>query len=116
MKIKYVGVKEDGETAFARDVGIERWMKGDVHEVSEALAAKMLQHPDVFAVDKSAAKKEPAAPAPSPAPAAPAAPSDVTLAPGTSVGEPSAPAPAAAKKSAPKKAAAKKPAAKKKAK
>lgn len=49
MKIKYVGVKEDGETAFSRETGLT-WMPGDVHEVADkAIAAKMITHPDVFA-------------------------------------------------------------------
>lgn len=51
MKIKYVGVKEDGETAFSRDSGIERWMPGDSFDVPDPVGVKMLQHPDVFARD-----------------------------------------------------------------
>lgn len=55
-KIKYVGVKEDGETAFSREPGAPAvWMPGDSFDVSEALAKKMLQHPDVFAADEAAA-------------------------------------------------------------
>lgn len=54
MKIKYVGVKTDGETAFIGDTGIT-WMPGDSHPVADritvALATRMLQHPDVFALD-----------------------------------------------------------------
>lgn len=47
IKIKYVGVKHDGERAFKEDTGIE-WFPGDVNEVSAENAAKMLRHPDVF--------------------------------------------------------------------
>lgn len=47
MKIKYTGVKEDGETAFSLETGIT-WFPGMEEEVSTAMAAKMLQHPDVF--------------------------------------------------------------------
>lgn len=47
IKIKYVGVKADGERAFQHDTGIE-WFPGDVHEVKEEHAANMLRHPDVF--------------------------------------------------------------------
>lgn len=47
VKIKYVGVKTDGERAFKADTGIE-WFPGHEHEVSEEHAAKMLRHPDVF--------------------------------------------------------------------
>lgn len=97
-KIKYVGVKEDGETAFARESGIDRWMKGDSHEITNnAVAHKMLQHPDVFARDDRPVKAAPAAtPAASPSPAAAPAPTDapapppapaVTLAAGTKVGD-----------------------------
>ena len=50
MKIKYVGVKEDGETAFSRDTGIT-WFPGTCEDVPAAMAAKMLRHPDVFAED-----------------------------------------------------------------
>lgn len=50
MKIKYVGAKPDGETAFSDKTGIT-WHPGDVHEVKEAVAAAMLKHPDVFAID-----------------------------------------------------------------
>jgi hypothetical protein len=61
VNIKYVGVKADGERAFKDDTGIE-WFAGDVHEVSEENAAKMLRHPDVFVqVDG-----EPVEPAPAP--------------------------------------------------
>ncbi len=56
MKITYVGVKEDGETAFAHLSGIERWMPGDSFEVKDSVAARMLQHPDVFAQDETTAQ------------------------------------------------------------
>lgn len=76
MKIKYVGLKEDGETAFASAAGIAKWMPGDSFEVANPqLASRMLQHPDVFAEDKSAPKVS------KPASTAPAG----TLAPGGSV-------------------------------
>jgi hypothetical protein len=100
IKIKYVGVKVDGETAFAAQSGIERWMKGDSFEVPDGIATKMLEHPDVFqrdvAIKKAAAPTPTAAPTPAPTPApspaptpAPSAPpvdtSGVTLAPGKEV-------------------------------
>lgn len=59
MKIKYVGVKLDGETAFASESGIAMWLDGDSHEVKDALAAKMLKHPDVFALDDAIKAAEP---------------------------------------------------------
>ncbi len=65
-KIKYVGLKHDGETAFGRETGIT-WFQGDSHEVPDSVAKRMLNHPDVFAVDSGAVKAEPA-PAPAPAP------------------------------------------------
>lgn len=71
MKIKYVGVKEDGETAFSRETGIT-WFPGTCEDVTVAMAAKMLRHPDVFAEDVA----EVTAPA---APLAPIAP--ITLQP-----------------------------------
>lgn len=56
MKIAYVGVKLDGETAFIDKTGIT-WMPGDVFEVANDVATKMLQHPDVFAkVEEKPAK------------------------------------------------------------
>ena len=51
MKIKYVGVKVDGETAFASASGIALWLAGDSHDVDDAVAAKMIKHPDVFAAN-----------------------------------------------------------------
>lgn len=57
MKIKYVGLKEDGETAFASAAGIAKWMPGDSFEVANPqMVSRMLQHPDVFAEDTSAPK------------------------------------------------------------
>lgn len=53
MKIKYVGAKIDGETAFANLSGIERWMPGDSFDVKDGVATRMLQHPDVFALADS---------------------------------------------------------------
>ena len=50
MKIKYVGVKADGETAFAYLSGVALWMDGDEHEIKDDVAKRMLQHPDVFAL------------------------------------------------------------------
>lgn len=96
MKIKYVGVKEDGETAFAHLSGIERWMPGDSFEVKDSVATRMLQHPDVFEKDDSTAE-ETALEAPVKKPedatnSAPAAgavdPSALSLAPGAVVENP----------------------------
>lgn len=106
-KMKYVGAKQDGETALARLTGVQRWMPGDVHDITNpAAVAKMLNHPDVFArADAvSTAKAAPAPAAPSaPAPVAPSTPAPapvdpaaLTLAPGGSVtAAPVAPAPSA---------------------
>lgn len=55
MKIKYVGLKLDGETAFSRETGIT-WMPGMVEEVTGPITSKMLQHPDVFEEVKDDAK------------------------------------------------------------
>lgn len=70
--IYYVGAKQDGETAFQPATGIT-WFPGDSHAiVDDKLAARMLQHPDVFAREPSGlAKPAPAAPVAAPA-AAPA--------------------------------------------
>jgi len=57
MKIKYVGVKLDGETAFASESGIALWLAGEVHEIKDAVGAKMLKHPDVFALDVAQSTK-----------------------------------------------------------
>ncbi len=48
-KLKYVGLKESGERAFKEETGIE-WHPGSEHDVTPAHAAKMLKHPDVFAL------------------------------------------------------------------
>jgi hypothetical protein len=48
VKIKYVGLKTDGERAFKELTGIE-WFPGDVKEVSDEHAKVMLRHGDVFA-------------------------------------------------------------------
>jgi hypothetical protein len=49
MKIKYVGLK-DSEDAFSGLTGVT-WGPGVEHEIADAaLAARMLQHPDVFAL------------------------------------------------------------------
>jgi len=96
MKIKYVGLKEQGSTAFADKTGIARWMRGDVHDIADAdLVERMLKHPDIFAVvDAKAAPK--ITPAPTAAPVAPApvqakdsTPTAQTLAPGAAI-EPAA--------------------------
>lgn len=49
MKIKYVGMKQDGETAFSDETRIT-WFPGSVEDVPDAVAERMLKHPDVFAV------------------------------------------------------------------
>lgn len=46
--IKYVGLKEAGESAFHHLTGLN-WFPGSVHEVDAAHASQMLAHPDVFA-------------------------------------------------------------------
>ena len=56
MKLKYVGHKPQC-TAFKLETGIT-WLPGAVHEVKDALAAKMLKHPDVFAAAAKAAEPE----------------------------------------------------------
>lgn len=48
-KLKYVGLKLDGERAFKEKTGIE-WFPGTVEDVPAALATDMLKHPDVFAL------------------------------------------------------------------
>ncbi|MGE4244006.1 hypothetical protein [Ramlibacter sp.] len=134
-KIQYVGVKKDGETAFVRETGIT-WFPGTVKTIADAeLVAKMLRHPDVFALadgkesdgapktdevfgtepevvhhQTAEAPKEPVVETKTDATDA-----DISLAPGSVV---AAPPPAAAKDSAKAKApvAKKKPAAKTKAK
>lgn len=54
MKVKYVGLKVNGSTAFKAQTGIT-WLPGDCHEVKDDIAAKMLKHPDVFALDDGTA-------------------------------------------------------------
>ena len=49
-KLKYVGLKQDGETAFSTETNIT-WFPGSVEDVPDAVAERMLKHPDVFAVD-----------------------------------------------------------------
>lgn len=51
-RIKYVGTKDDGESAFSRETQIT-WFPGDSHDMTDAMAARMLQHPDVFAPDEA---------------------------------------------------------------
>lgn len=52
MQIKYVGVKQDGETAFIHDTKIT-WFPGDSFDIDAGIAKRMLNHPDVFAVDEA---------------------------------------------------------------
>ena len=59
MKIKYVGVKPDGETAFSDKTGIT-WHPGDSFEVKDEHATRMLNHPDVFAKDEALTAANPA--------------------------------------------------------
>ena len=61
-RIKYVGTKEGGETAYSTLTGIARWMIGDVLDVDAKHVGQLLQHPDVFAL-----ADEPEAPTPVPA-------------------------------------------------
>lgn len=64
MKMKYVGLK-DFEDAFSSETGVT-WGPGVEHEISDpAMVARMLRHPDVWAVAESKAKKA-SAPAPVP--------------------------------------------------
>jgi hypothetical protein len=79
MKLKYVGLKEE-ETAFSPETGIT-WTPGSSHEVPDAIAKRMLAHPDVFALDaakpapvKAATQAPPPPPPPAPPPPAPPAP------------------------------------------
>lgn len=60
MKLKYVGVKEQGCTAFAKESGVALWMIGDVHDIKDtAVAGRMLKHPDVFALAEESDEKKP---------------------------------------------------------
>lgn len=83
MKIKYVGLKQKC-TAFLAETGIT-WTQGSAYDVDDAMAARMLKHPDIFASaeDEMPAPPAPQVPADAPA-AAPAAPV-LTLAPGATV-------------------------------
>lgn len=55
-RIKYVGLKADGERAFEANTGIT-WMPGSAHSVSVEHAALMLNHPDVWALDDEQPEK-----------------------------------------------------------
>lgn len=61
-KLKYVGLKLDGERAFKEETGLE-WFPGSVHDVPTNLAVKMLKHPDVFALADADATLSDAKPA-----------------------------------------------------
>ncbi|MFZ2306838.1 MAG: hypothetical protein WAW73_17465 [Rhodoferax sp.] len=78
MKLKYVGLKVNGSTAFKAQTGIT-WLPGDCHEVKDDIAAKMLKHPDVFALDAGGTAALKAAEAPA------IDTSGITLAPGGKV-------------------------------
>lgn len=66
MKLQYVGCKPF-ENAFESETGVT-WAPGVAHDIENpTLAARMLQHPDVFALDDKAVAKAPA-PAPKPIP------------------------------------------------
>lgn len=54
MKIKYVGQKTTGETAFFFATRIT-WMPGTEREVSDEIAEQMLLHPGVFALGSASA-------------------------------------------------------------
>jgi hypothetical protein len=57
MKLKYVGLK-DRETAFSDVTGIV-WEQGKSEEIKdEELAKRMLNHPDVFAIDEGEEAKD----------------------------------------------------------
>jgi hypothetical protein len=73
-KIKYVGRKAGpiGETAFSHDTNIT-WFPGTVKNVPQAIAARMLNHPDVFALadpDQDEDDGDASTPAPQPEPVA----------------------------------------------
>jgi len=87
-RIKYVGLKDGGESAFADESGIARWMPGDTRDVSPDVARRMLKHPDVFApADTGTATPGAALSSVAPAPAAPvpAPASTPTIAPGAEI-------------------------------
>ena len=48
-KLRYVGLKADGEHAFCEKTGIV-WMPGSEHDVSTEHAALMLPHTDVWEI------------------------------------------------------------------
>jgi hypothetical protein len=58
-KIKYVGLKTGplGETAFSHDTNIT-WFPGTVKDVPQAIAGRMLAHPDVFALADAEAEED----------------------------------------------------------
>jgi hypothetical protein len=84
MKIKYVGAKTDGETAFIHLTGLT-WLPGDSFEVDNKIAPRLLAHPDVFEQDTG----QVAAVVVSPVVIAPVAgaidPTTLTLTPGATV-------------------------------
>lgn len=48
MKLKYIGLKEDGERAFQEKTGIE-WFPGDVHDITDkAICRLLLEHPTLW--------------------------------------------------------------------
>ena len=56
-KIKYVGLKQDGETAFSYMAGAPAiWMQGDTNDVPDNVAKLMLEHPTVFVLDDEPVK------------------------------------------------------------
>jgi len=87
MKIKYVGAKTDGETAFIHLTGLT-WFPGDSFEVDNKHAPRLLNHPDVFERDTEQAQAKVLAPVQKPV-TAPAAgdvdPNKLTLTPGSTV-------------------------------
>lgn len=91
MKIKYVGAKTDGETAFIHLTGLT-WFPGDSFEVDNKHAPRLLNHPDVFERDteqvQTQTKVQTLAPVQKPV-TAPAAgdvdPNKLTLTPGATV-------------------------------
>lgn len=87
MKIKYVGAKTDGETAFIHLTGLT-WFPGDSFEVDNKHAPRLLNHPDVFERDTEQAQAKVLAPVQKPV-TTPAAgdvdPNKLTLTPGATV-------------------------------
>ena len=84
MKIKYIGVKVNGCTAFQRESGI-KWMQGDEHEIRDELAKRMLRHPDIFAVAQEQEAKKPAITLQPQTPIEPVTVTGDTLAPGAEI-------------------------------